>query len=211
MVRLGGGDTGGGRLASSLQPRLPGLGTELALLAVSCWSIGVFLYVAVAVFVAARLLLARPAPEDVSGAYWVAMGATAISVVAGSHVETMKPVPLTEVVGPTVAAGTFLLWAFGTWLVPALLVAGYWRHVVHRVPLRYEVGLWTIIFPLGMYGVASRTLGTAHDLPIVNGIGNAEIWLACLAWVATFCAMVVTQGRLLVRRPPFDAQSPASQ
>ncbi|MCF8604988.1 tellurite resistance/C4-dicarboxylate transporter family protein [Gordonia sp. HY442] len=187
-------------LASSLQPKLPGLDSELALLAVSCWAIGVFLYVAVAVFVAARLLLARPAAADVSGAYWVAMGATAISVVAGSHVETMTAVPLTEIVGSTVAAGTFLLWAFGTWLVPALLVAGYWRHVVHRVPLRYEVSLWTIIFPLGMYGVASRTLGTAHDLSIVNGIGHAEIWLACIAWAATFCAMVWTQGRLLLQR-----------
>ncbi|WOC11503.1 tellurite resistance/C4-dicarboxylate transporter family protein [Gordonia sp. MP11Mi] len=186
-------------LAASLQPAVDTLRTEFALLAVSCWSIGVVLYVGVAVLVAARLLLARPSPADVTGAYWVAMGATAISVVAGTHVEKMAGVPLVEVVGATVGASTFILWAFGTWLVPALLVAGYWRHVVHRVRLRYEVGLWTIIFPLGMYGVASRALGTAHDLPIVNGIGHVEIWVASIAWAVTFVAMVWTQGRLLVR------------
>ena len=185
-------------LAASLQPKV-GFRTEFALLAVSCWSIGVVLYIAVAVLVAARLLIARPSPADVSGAYWVAMGATAISVVAGTHVEKMTKVPLVDVVGTTVSASTFILWAFGTWLVPALLVAGYWRHVVHRVPLRYEVSLWTIIFPLGMYGVASRALGTAHDLPIVNGIGHVEIWIASIAWGVTFVAMVWTQGRLLVR------------
>lgn len=187
-------------LAASLQPHADGLRTGLALLAVSCWSIGVVLYAAVAVFVSARLLLARPSPADTSGAYWVAMGATAISVVAGIHVEAMTRVPLVAVVDSTIGVATFVLWAFGTWLIPALLVAGYWRHVVHRVPVRYEVGVWTIVFPLGMYGVSSRALGTAHDLPIVNGIGHIEIWLACLAWAAAFIAMLWTQGRQLVSR-----------
>ncbi|MBB4135342.1 tellurite resistance/C4-dicarboxylate transporter family protein [Gordonia humi] len=192
-------------LASSLQPELETWRTELALLAVFCWAVGVFLYVAVAVFVAARLLFSRPAPADVSGAYWVAMGATAISVVAGAHIGDMTDVPLLDVVGSTVAAATFLLWAFGTWLVPALLVAGYWRHVIHRVPLRYDVSLWTIVFPLGMYGVASRTLGDTHDLPIVDGIGHAEIWLAVIAWGVTFLAMVWSLGRRLSAR---DARTP---
>ena len=53
----------------------------------------------------------------------------------------------------------------------ALVAAGWWRHRVHRVPLRYESSLWSVVFPLGMYAVASIYLGRADDLPIVEAFG----------------------------------------
>jgi tellurite resistance protein TehA-like permease len=83
-----------------------------------------------------------------------------------------------------------MFWAFATWLIPALLAAGWWRHVHHRVPLRYEATLWSIVFPLGMYAVAGIYLGRADHLPIVEGIGSA--WLiavAFVAWAVVFVAM----------------------
>jgi tellurite resistance protein TehA-like permease len=83
-----------------------------------------------------------------------------------------------------------MLWAFGTWLIPALVAAGWWRHVVRRVPLRYEPGLWAIVFPLGMYGVASHELGKAGDIPVVRQIGDAEAWVALPVWAVTFVAML---------------------
>ena len=58
-----------------------------------------------------------------------------------------------------VAGLSVVLWAFGTWLIPLLLALGAWRHLLRRVPLAYEPGLWSIVFPVGMYGVASRELG----------------------------------------------------
>jgi tellurite resistance protein TehA-like permease len=60
---------------------------------------------------------------------------------------------------------------------------------VHRVPLRYEPTVWSIVFPLGMYGVAGSYLGHADRLPIVQGIGNVESWIALAAWLAAFAAM----------------------
>ncbi|KOT60595.1 MULTISPECIES: SLAC1 family transporter [Streptomyces] len=53
----------------------------------------------------------------------------------------------------TVVAG----WA--TSLIPVLLAAGVWRHVRHRVPLRYEPSWWSAVFPIGMYAVAWAALG----------------------------------------------------
>jgi tellurite resistance protein TehA-like permease len=75
-------------------------------------------------------------------------------------------------------------------LIPALVAAGVWRHVVHHVPLRYEAPLWSIVFPLGMYGVAGDYLGQADQLPLVAAIGADESWVALVAWLLTFLAML---------------------
>ena len=76
-----------------------------------------------------------------------------------------------------------------------------WRHVVHRIPLRYEVPLRSIIFPLGMYGVAGQYLGRADHLPIVKAIGADESWVALAAWIVTFAEMICH----LTKAPPVRA------
>ena len=83
-----------------------------------------------------------------------------------------------------------MFWAFGTWLIPPLIAAGWWRHVIHRIPLRYEPTLWSVVFPLGMYGVGGHYLGQADHLPIVQSIGADESWVALAAWALTFLAML---------------------
>ncbi|WP_235831424.1 tellurite resistance/C4-dicarboxylate transporter family protein [Gordonia zhaorongruii] len=188
-------------LSATLAPHVDSGRAQLALLAVACWAVGAFLYLATAVLVAARILLYRPDPREVSGAYWVAMGATAITVVAGMSIDGMHHVPILEVTGGAIAALSVLFWAFGTWLIPPLMFLGYWRHRRSRVPLRYEVSLWAIVFPLGMYGVASRELGLVHDLPILDAIGHVEIWVALAAWSVTFIGMLAAWGRALASRP----------
>jgi tellurite resistance protein TehA-like permease len=67
--------------------------------------------------------------------------------------------------------------------------------------LRYEVSWWSIVFPLGMYAVASEALGNAVDLPIVAAVGRHEIWLALTTWTVAFGAMLVHLGRTLGARP----------
>ncbi len=54
-------------------------------------------------------------------------------------------------------------WAFCAWLIPFPLALGVWRHVLRRVPPHYETSLWSMVFPVGMYGVATRELGDAAD------------------------------------------------
>jgi tellurite resistance protein TehA-like permease len=157
---------------------------------VFCWAVGVFLYVSAGMFVAARLLRYPVRPDELTPAYWVAMGATAITVVAGAGILLMSAAPVVSAVHGTVEGLSVLFWAFGTWLIPPLIAAGVWRHVRHRVPLRYELALWSIVFPLGMYGVGSRDLGGAAELPIVRDIGTQESWIALAAWLVTFLAMV---------------------
>ncbi|KKW66273.1 tellurite resistance/C4-dicarboxylate transporter family protein [Mycolicibacterium elephantis] len=176
-------------LAAVLQPQLTSGRRELALIAVFSWSVGVFLYAVVAVLVVVRMLMYPFEPADLTPPYWVAMGATAITVLAGARIVEMADAPMVAATRGLIAGASVTFWAFGSWLIPPLLAGGVWRHVVHRIPLRYDPTLWSIVFPLGMYGVGALYLGQADHLPIVRAIGDVEIWIALAAWACIFLAM----------------------
>ncbi|MER7542661.1 tellurite resistance/C4-dicarboxylate transporter family protein [Actinomadura sp.] len=184
-------------LAAILEPVVDPGRRELALLAVCSWSVGAILYAAAGVFVAARLLIYPLRPVDLTPPYWVAMGATAITVVAGARIVEMADAPMVNATRGLIAGTSVVFWAFGSWLILPLVAAGWWRHVTHRVPLRYEATLWSVVFPLGMYGVAGQYLGVADRLPIVEGIGRYETWVALAVWAVTFAAMLVHLVRTL--------------
>jgi tellurite resistance protein TehA-like permease len=185
-------------LAAALEPSVHTGRQDLALLAVFCWSVGVLLYSGTGVFVAARMLLYPLRPVDLTPPYWIAMGATAISVLAGAKIVAMADTPMVDATRGLVAGVSVVFWVFGTWLIPALVAAGWWRHVVHRIPLRYDPTVWSVVFPLGMYGVAGHYLGAAEHLTVVSDIGNDEAWVALAAWAVTFAAMLRGLIRVLV-------------
>ena len=104
-------------LAAALEPSV-GVGRrELALLAVFSWSVGVFLYAATGLLVAARMLLYPLRPADLTPPYWVAMGATAITVVAGARIVRMADAPMVEATRGLAAGTSVVFWAFGSWLI----------------------------------------------------------------------------------------------
>lgn len=184
--------------ATSLHPPLP---AALAALAICCWAVGVPLYLVIAVMVAAALFARPVRPAELTPPYWVFMGATAISVLAGAQLLALPPDPLGTAVRGTVSGLSVTLWAFGTFLIPLLVVAGVWRHLVHRVPLAYEPGLWSIVFPVGMYGVGSRELGTTLGVSWLVTLGRDEAWLALTAWALVALAMAWTLPRQLAKPP----------
>jgi tellurite resistance protein TehA-like permease len=177
-------------LAAVLEPASHTARHGLALLAVFSWSVGVFLYAATGLLVTARLLLYPLNEIELNPPYWVAMGATAITVLAGARIVDMADAPMVAVTRGLIAGASVVFWAFRTWLIPALVAAGWWRHRVRRVPLRYDASLWSIVFPLGMYGVAGHYIGRADRLPIVKAIGENETWVALAAWAALFVVMI---------------------
>ncbi|SDB80003.1 Tellurite resistance protein TehA [Raineyella antarctica] len=187
-------------VAATLEPHFAGAREWLAIMAVFSWSVGIMLYAATALVVALRLALHRMEPHEMDPAYWILMGAVAITVVAGATIVEMDSAPMVDVVRGLVAGLAVLMWCFATWLIPALVGAGVWRHLVHRVPLNYTPSLWSMVFPLGMYAVAGMRLGRADRLPIVERIGELWIWVALAVWSVTFVAMVVSWARALRSR-----------
>jgi len=175
------------------------------LVAVLLWSVGVVLYLVVATLVLTRLLLVEVRPADLTPPYWVTMGATAITVLAAAKILGMAPSPPVAATSAAVQGPAVALWAFGNWPIPRLVAFGIWRHVLNRVRLEYVPTLWSIVFPLGMYAVASMELGSVANLPLVAGIGRVWTWVAIAAWLAVFAGLCTTPLRALRSRPqPVD-------
>ena len=55
----------------------------------------------------------------------------------------------------------------------------------------YDPGLWSMVFPLGMYAAATHEYATVAHLPFLEAISRAMFWVALLAWVLTFIGMCV--------------------
>jgi tellurite resistance protein TehA-like permease len=137
------------------------------------------------------------------------MGATAITVLAGARILALPPVlPVVQATNGVVEGFSFVLWAFGTWWIPLLIVLGLWRHVRRHWPFTYEPTLWSVVFPLGMYSVATLSFGKVAHLSFMEPISRFMLWVAVAAWTAVAVAFVVR----LVRRPsePLAGVSPGS-
>jgi tellurite resistance protein TehA-like permease len=175
------------------------LAVRLAPLAVICWSVGILLYVIIATLVLTLLLHFRVNPAELTPPYWVFMGGSAISVVAGLQILRLRPGTRVDASSPVVGGVSVVLWDFGTWLIPLLLALGIWKHLVRRIRLIYEPALWSVVFVIGMYGLVSHGLGALLRLPWMVGLGTAFEWIMVVLWVVTFVAMLWSLIR--ARRP----------
>ncbi|WP_228265935.1 tellurite resistance/C4-dicarboxylate transporter family protein [Microlunatus elymi] len=192
--------------SATLEPVYPSARDVLAVVAVLSWSVGVFLYLLVGGLVAARLIVHPLRPADLTPPYWVAMGASSITVLAGARIVEMADAPMVDATRGLIAGLAVVFWAFATWLFPPLVAAGWWRHRTHRMPFTYQATWWSIVFPLGMYAVAGMYLGEADSLPLVGAIGSVELWVAVAAWIITVVVMI---GHLIrtVFRPVADSST----
>lgn len=69
-------------------------------------------------------------------------------------------------------------------MIPLLLAAGIWRHLHHHVPLRYELTLWCIVFPLGRYATATSQLAVAQRISALSALRQPLAWIAMAARLA---------------------------
>lgn len=175
---------------------------RLAPVAVGFWSVGVLLYLLISALVLAALLQFTVEEAGLTPAYWVFMGATAISVRAGALLLAFPATPLLTAVRPVVAGLSVMLWAFGTWLIPLLLSLGIWRYPMHHAPLRYDPSVWSMVFPLGMYSLASRALGSVLGVPWLVTLGHVGTWIAFGVWMVVFAAMLARFARFRTADQP---------
>ena len=192
-------------LATALAPQLPWpMGRELlAVASVLFWSVGVVLYLILVVIIFLRLFLIETTPAEMGPAYWILMGATAISVRAAAGIlmlSSSAPNPLLEEMHAFVAGAAVVLWSFGSWFIPALVLFGLWRYLVRRFPWSYEPKLWSVVFPLGMYAVASVTLGRAIDFEFMRDLATVWVWFGVTAWGIIVVLLVLAFAQSLRRR-----------
>jgi len=184
--------------ACALVPVWPSQAGLLAPFAAGLWSIGLVLYLLLVSLILLRWLTVPMTPETLGPPYWILMGATAISVLAGAKILGLPgTLPAVRATAGFVEGFSYALWAFGTWWIPLLVVLGFWRHVRHHWPLTYEPTLWSVVFPLGMYSVATLSFGKAAGLGFMKPLSRFMLWVAVAAWVLVAAAFLIR----LARRP----------
>ena len=174
--------------------------TGLIVLVHMLWGIGLALYAIFVTLFSYRIFFFKLTPNDVSPLLWVVMGAAAISANAGtSLLMNNAHVPYLTSMKPFIDGVTLLVWAWGTWWIPLLMFFGVWKHAICRVPLSYSPALWSLVFPLGMYSVATFRFSLAAQFPFLGYLGREFIWVAVPAWLVTASAMAVSNLRSLKR------------
>ncbi len=160
------------------------------------WGVGIGLYAMLVTLIAFRIFYLDIVPDDLTPILWVVMGAAAISTNAGSTL-LLKDSGLSSLdsTRPFIEGVTLILWAWAAWWIPLLLLFGVWKHGVRRMPVTYTPMLWGIVFPLGMYALASLRLSLAADFPPLRLISLAMLWISVAAWAATFIALAAASWR----------------
>ncbi len=174
----------------------PGLRGDLPAVAVCMWAFGVILYLTLVTLVFLRLLLAQVSIDDLGPAYWITMGAAAISANAAAEILALHT-PLVSALHAFMLGLAVLLWAFATAWIPLLTLLTLWRYGLSRRFRRYEPGLWAGVFPLGMYAVTSKTLGQSSGLGFMVSVAEASVWVAVVTWSAVLALMLATVAAAL--------------
>ena len=182
----------GASVASSTQ----GFGSTVFVIIHILWGVGLGLYAIYIAPFAYRMFFLEVAPDDITPVLWVVMGAAAITTNAGSALTlTDSHMPFLRTMLPFIDGATFMMWAWAGMWIPLLVLLGIWKHGVRRVPITYTPLLWSLVFPLGMYSVASLKLSLAGNLLLVRALAHAMLWIALATWAATSGALVVASWR----------------
>lgn len=147
------------------------------------WWLGLFLYGVFVTLFCYRLFFLEMSIDDYSPLMWVIMGAAAISANASSTLDMSDPViTVLSEVHPVVDGVALLTWTLATWWIPLLVVFGIWKHIIRRVPLKYDPRQWSIVFPVGMYTVATFQLSLAAEFEPLHEISHVMVWIAIAVW-----------------------------
>jgi tellurite resistance protein TehA-like permease len=102
---------------------------------------------------------------------------------------------------PFLKGFTIFFWATGTWWIPMLLILVAWRHLYRKFPLRYDPQNWGAVFPLGMYATCTFEMVRAMSLDFLLPVARVFVYVALLAWAATFVGLIKSLVSSLIQQP----------
>ena len=100
---------------------------------------------------------------------------------------------------PIVRVVSLLFWITASFWLPLLFILEGWRHL--KSGFRYSADYWSMVFPLGMYTVASLKVGTLWQTALLVRIAQRFIFIALIAWLVVFLGMLYKQVKVLAAMP----------
>ncbi len=155
------------------------------------YGVGTILYLIFITLIMFRWMFFPLDTSNLTPSYWINMGALAITTLAGSRlILSADGWPFLTEILPFLKGLTFCYWAMAAWWIPLLTIAGIWRHGIQKAPIRYDPQYWSLVFPLGMFTVATILFEKATGLNVLHLIPHVTIWFAWVAWTVTFVGML---------------------
>lgn len=172
--------------------------------ATAMWIGGGFAYVIVGYLLARRGAEPGFGLADITPDWWIVMGAPAIWCAAAVAVTGAHP-------GTTGAVAAIVAWGLASLMLVVIAIADALRGRRFGVPFTPE--RWTMVFPLGMYSVASWALGQSLHAGGLSELGRLWMPVALAAWAAVAFGELrhlLLGGPMATRRPaPARPRSPS--
>lgn len=157
-----------------------------------------FYYTVLSALVFLRFAFVPMSPDEITGPWWINESAAAITVLAGCKLIQIPglaigPFPLRQMLPPMVG----IFWAEATFWIPLLVLLFGWKYLVRARPFRYTRGLWSVVFPIGMYAAATLQFRTTFDLPFLLPAAQLLFWIGLVVWGVSMVGMLRHAARSL--------------
>ncbi len=126
---------------------------------------------------------------EMTESWWINMGAAAITTLAGA--ELLRS-PLSHQLRSFLDPFTVLFWAVATFWIPLLAIIFFRKYVIEWHNLRYRPGVWSLVFPLGMYSVATQTYASASGTGFLHPVARSLYWVALASWILSMIGLLNT-------------------
>ncbi len=174
-----------------LTPYLDRKQDVMLLAALSMHGLGIVLYFLLIGLIIRRMIFVSLPAESLNPPYWINMGASAISTLAGAElILHARSWEFLQEALPALMLTTQVLWALTTWWIPLMVILNIWRYGYKRFPITYDVEHWSMVFPLGMYAACTFKFGKVAGLEPLLPISRCFFYLALAAWILVFAGMV---------------------
>jgi tellurite resistance protein TehA-like permease len=175
----------------------------LVLAGLCLFALGTAFYLILLTLIVHRWLFRPMRPEQFAPTYWINMGAAAITAVAGARLLPLVGAdPVLQTARGFMVGEILVSWSLATWWIPLLCGLTLWRYRAGASLFDYRLDNWSIVFPLGMYAVATWHFARIVGLSYLELVSHAVFWVAVAAWCLTFAGMIRRFGGQF---PPPDA------
>ncbi len=146
--------------------------------AVVVWVAALAVYIAVTALIVWRAVGEHLDRAGFEPDTWILMGALAIAVVAAHDIHLQAR----NWLGAGVYATMLTAWVVATSWIPPLIYFGLHRVEQRPKLLRFTGAWWTLVFPLGMYSVATNMIASEIQVRSLQTVALVFFWDALLAW-----------------------------
>lgn len=200
---------------------------RIFVLCYALWGTSVLPALGILVILFLRMVLHKLPKRDMAVSSWLSIGpigtgALGLLLLGEQAPRLLSGTPLASV-GVAVQGigviGAAVLWGYGLWwLILAILIT--LRYVRDGLP--FNMGWWAFTFPIGVYSVATLTLGRVTGIPAFAQLGTLFVLMLAVFWLSVtgrtaygayhgnlFVAPCLSDGTGL-ELPPTESPAPSS-